>query len=428
MISRALLLKTTTAGLLLCMAGAGGAMAHGSHAPLAAEKDTAKPDAAPTAGQRILDALITPAEAAANITVSKAGGKRIIRANGLPRHGTGRFPNRGNPHSIRAQSYRFQVPLNPRRTGRITRLGRQPFGVAINGVVFDPGTAEYWGGDPRSGWRYEALGGAVRLGLDRNNAHVQPNGAYHYHAAPKGLMARGNYRKKPMLIGWAADGFPIYTPYGYRDPKNAGSGMKLLKSSYRIRRGNRPSGPGGRYDGSFVQDYAFVRGAGDLDACNGRTGVTPEFPSGTYHYVVSLSYPFIPRCYMGSPDPSFRRHGPPMHAFGRPGRPGRPGFGRPGPGGRFGGPSPRRFGGPPPRRQFGGPPPRGRFGGPGRPGPRQAGFRPGGGPPRAALSICRGKAQGARCSFSPPGRGRISGRCLTTPRGLRACVPDHRFR
>ena len=401
------LYSSTALGLVLCLALPEAAMAHGSVLPLTAERPASANQAKSTnAVQWLIDSIVKEAHAATNVSISVKGAYRYVRSNGLPRHGTGRFPNRGNPHTIRAQSYQFKVPATPKASGRITRLGRQPFGVAVNGVVFDPGTAEYWRNDPRSGWRYEALGGAVRLGLDRNNAHVQPNGAYHYHAAPKGLMSRSNYRSKPMLIGWAADGFPIYTPYGYRSAGNAKSGMKQLKSGYRIKRGTRPSGPGGRHDGSFVQDYVHVRGAGDLDTCNGRTGVTPEFPGGTYYYVVTLSYPFIPRCYKGQPDASFRRRGPGRHAFGGPG-----GFGRPG----------GRGFGPPPRRQGLGRP---GAGGPGQPGLRRAGgFRPAGGPPRAALAVCRGKGQGARCTFNPPGRGRISGRCLTTPRGRTACVP-----
>ena len=51
---------------------------------------------------------------------------------------------------------------------------RQPFGIALNGVLFDPGTAEFFQRDRSSKWNYEALSGAVRLGLDQNHAHVQP--------------------------------------------------------------------------------------------------------------------------------------------------------------------------------------------------------------------------------------------------------------
>lgn len=59
-----------------------------------------------------------------------------------------------------------------------------------------------------------------------------------------------------------------------------------------------------------MQDWTYVAGAGDLDECNGRFGVTPEHPEGTYYYVVTDTFPFVPRLFRGTPDPSFR-HGPP---------------------------------------------------------------------------------------------------------------------
>ena len=53
--------------------------------------------------------------------------------------------------------------------------------------------------------------------------------------------------------------------------------------------------------GHFQQDWEYVAGLGDLDECNGRTGVTPEFPAGIYHYYITKSYPFIQRCVKGTP-------------------------------------------------------------------------------------------------------------------------------
>ena len=70
-----------------------------------------------------------------------------------------------------------------------------------------------------SKWNYEALSGAVRLGLDQNHARIQPNGAYHYHGLPSKLFEMLSGGEQVMtLIGWAADGFPIYGLYGTKDP------------------------------------------------------------------------------------------------------------------------------------------------------------------------------------------------------------------
>jgi hypothetical protein len=304
------------------------------------------------------------ADAASHVVIKTSGDKRIIDANGLPDHKPGQFPNRGNPNSISAQHYRFEMPLKPRTNDEHRPIDRYIFGVAINGVVFDPGTAEVWrpgdpivsrpGPDTRRGpgderdriWNYDAMG-KMNLGIDTNHAHVQPTGAYHYHGLPTGLITRLKKEEsgdQMLLIGYAADGFPIYAEYGHEKADDASSPAKKLKSSYHLKKGNRPKGddgPGGKYDGTFVQDYEFVKGSGDLDECNGRKGVTPEFADGTYYYVVTDTYPFIPRYFRGTPDSSFaKRMGPP------PGGPGGPD----GPPGRRGRRGPPPGDGPPPPR------------------------------------------------------------------------------
>ena len=41
--------------------------------------------------------------------------------------------------------------------------------------------------------------------------------------------------------------------------------------------------------GRYIEDNEFVTGLGDLDAFNGRTTVTPEYPTGTYAYFVTIN-------------------------------------------------------------------------------------------------------------------------------------------
>ena len=52
--------------------------------------------------------------------------------------------------------------------------------------------------------------------------------------------------------------------------------------------------------GTFTQDFEYVAGLGDLDECNGRFGVTPEFPNGIYHYYITDAFPYIQRCVKGT--------------------------------------------------------------------------------------------------------------------------------
>lgn len=320
--------------------------------------------------------------------ITVKNGQRCILSNGLPDHATGRFPNQGNPNSIRAQSVRLCVPLKPRK-GRHARKIRGSIGVALNGVQIRPGTADYY--DPRSprgfsrdrssGWNLEGLGARNKLGMDQQNAHVDHRGLYHYHGVSSGLRKKA----RGTLIGYAADGFEIH----YVGNRQA--------SSYRLKKGTRPSGPGGRYDGTYVEDWRYVAGAGTLDQCNGGR------LNGKFVYFATKTYPFFPRCLWGSVSRDFRqqRGG---HGFMSHQRPGRgQSLGRQGSGGRPGfvnGPRTGRQG------QMNGQM-TGRFG-----------------PPPAALAACRNKAFGAACRFKAPRAGRVvSGQCRNVPNAKRACVP-----
>lgn len=236
--------------------------------------------------------------------ITTDGSFRYIRSNGMPNHDTGEFPNANNPHSITAQNYNFRMPLNPQLAGITTQVSIGKFGIALNGIPFDPGAAEYWNNNQNSGWQYEALGGGVNLGVDQNNAHVQPSGAYHYHGMPTALVSGQSSSSHSALIGYAADGFPVYARYGYANPNSSGS-VTSLQPSYQLKSGTRSGGPGGSHDGTFTQDYQFVSGSGDLDDCNGRTAITPEYPNGTYAYFLTDAFPHIPRCLKGTRDSTF---------------------------------------------------------------------------------------------------------------------------
>lgn len=254
--------------------------------------------------------LIVPSEYHEEVV----GEKRVIASNGMPGHCAGDFPNNHDPVPLRPQRQRFELPLRPAVATAPTDLQMWIFGVAVNGVVFDP-SGPFWNRDGASGWQFEVLApaAAVAMGIDVNHAHTQGRGTYHYHGLPTGLLWRLKEQspERPMhLLGHAADGFPIYGPDGPSDPTALDSPTRRLRSSYRLKPGRRDGGPGGRHDGTFVEDFAHEPDSGDLDPCNGRFGPTPEFPDRTYYYVITDDFPFIPRRYRGTPDASFR-HGPP---------------------------------------------------------------------------------------------------------------------
>ena len=103
-----------------------------------------------------------------------------------------------------------------------------------------------------------------------------------------------NPTRHSPIIGWSFDGHPIYGPYGFtdRENKNPYNEIKQMISSYRIRQerdvlvGNDLA----QIDkmGTYIEDYEYVEGLGDLDQYNGRFCVTPEYPLGVYAYFTSL--------------------------------------------------------------------------------------------------------------------------------------------
>jgi hypothetical protein len=253
---------------------------------------------------------------------------RILNGNGIPNHEVGTFPNQNNPNTIREQNVNKRFSLCPEI---ISESGLELVGpalaiaYALNSVKFDPGTAgrcndagECSLAQGRGNWNIEALGhDTFDFGDDMNHAHVQPNGEYHYHGMPELLMEFLGNNQGMTIVGWASDGFPVYARNGFSNANDSTSEVIALQSSYKLKSqpdANRPNtltallgGPGQGSNnlnisiemGAFTQDYEYVEGLGDLDQCNGRFGVTPEFPNGIYYYVVSDDFPFFTRCLKG---------------------------------------------------------------------------------------------------------------------------------
>jgi hypothetical protein len=240
--------------------------------------------------------------------------QRTLTGNGVPDHTPGTFPNANNPTAIAAQSVTASMTLTPTKNTGSTSIVTT--GYVLNSVKLDPGTnatctvsgttvtCEADDQDHSGQWHIEAMGQTyMNLGLDTSNAHVQPGGIYHYHGMPEGYITRQNKGTAMTLVGFAMDGFPIYARYGYNTATDASSGTRAMVGSYRKKTtaeatSGRPSTT--TYPmGTFKEDYTYD-GSGDLDACNGRYGVTPEFPNGIYHYYITDTYPYIGRCVYGT--------------------------------------------------------------------------------------------------------------------------------
>jgi hypothetical protein len=103
--------------------------------------------------------------------------------------------------------------------------------------------------------------------IDHCNSHSTPANmgyTWHLHGVPLCLSNVGSSGTPSHLIGIAMDGYPVYGGYDIN--------------------GN-------------------VISTSQLDACNGITSATPEFPNGAYHYVLPVgvtSKYSSPNCYTGT--------------------------------------------------------------------------------------------------------------------------------
>ncbi len=185
----------------------------------------------------------------------------------------------------------------------------------------------------RDGWHNEGVT------FDPSLAHQAGNN-YHYHAQPIGLRYqlgdhvdfnattnRYSESTTPVtthspIVAWAADGLPVYGPYGYSTPMNAASGVRRMVSGFTLRDGTNgttaittrvslpawaariqtvafKSGPAISATyllGHYIEDFDFRGDFGqtfgvdfDLNEQNVRFCVTPEFPAGTWAYFTPLN-------------------------------------------------------------------------------------------------------------------------------------------
>lgn len=292
-----------------------------------------------------------------------------IRSSGLAGYTMGPWQNGSFPNLPANQKLLYRLPRTNNVPATKSLTGGGQIGIFVDGVeMFNSWDAFYWNGSTETSgagtgyWNRDAY---VNEGatFDAGNAHQQNTGTYHYHANPPALRyllgdhvdynattktfteSTNTATKHSPIIGWVADGFPIYGPHGYSVSNNASSGIRRMISGYVIRNGsygtsnltangrttipqwaarlsnvasNIVAGPAvstsyplGRYmeDNDYLGDHGYTQGVDfDLDQYNGRFCVTPEFPGGTYAYFVAISsngtpvFPYnIGRGYYGSP-------------------------------------------------------------------------------------------------------------------------------
>lgn len=215
---------------------------------------------------------------ASNVKVTFGGGKLRFRSNGLPL--TGRLAEYAVPDSgavadpSKAQNYDYSITLSPKKAKKVTPAPMGAIGVMISGgALFNPYEAGGVKVAVTSNFFVTDSKGKKVPFLDSCNGHPTPNGQFHYHGLPSCLTSKIDKAGSPShIIGIAFDGFPIYGNQGVKG--------KIITSK-------------------------------ELDSCNGITSVTPEFPQGIYHYVLTSEKNSASsiKCFAGTADASLMRMG-----------------------------------------------------------------------------------------------------------------------
>jgi hypothetical protein len=201
------------------------------------------------------------------------------------------------PNALEAQKWSWAVPLNPVKAKSVTSiknvlgtLGFTVSGLPIYGPTEGPMPTGQQYGDPV----YNKI-------MDTCGGHTGPAREYHHHAIT--LVQQCNLSKQTIL-GYALDGFPIYTTLGCLDSKCAKTAM--MKSGY-LKTGNPTTNSWNAYT------YKTSKSSDVLDTCNGRTQ-----PDGSYGYHVTTNFPYIIGCFTGTATVAKGRAAEPMPAMGGP--------------------------------------------------------------------------------------------------------------
>jgi hypothetical protein len=194
---------------------------------------------------------------------------------------------------------------------------------ANEGVTFDPAFAH----QAMTNYHYHANAPALRFQLGDHVTYNATTKTYAESTAPATIHS--------PIVAWMADGLPVYGPYGYSSPMNAASGVRRMISGYVKRDGASGTtnlaatgrttlpawaaraqsrsatltasvyGPAVSTTyplGNYIEDYDYLGDLGktqgtdfDLNDCNVRFCVTPEFPNGTYAYFLTIETDGTPR-------------------------------------------------------------------------------------------------------------------------------------
>lgn len=220
--------------------------------------------------------------------------KRVIISSQVPDHTAEQDAITSNPNTRCERFQYIQLPLTPTKGSSAAATGLGTVGLAVTGGAFFNHLSNPDGSlaMPNEG-----------TSLDSCFGHSAPGGAYHYHAnincTNAGAATGANDPDKCVLIGYMADGFPVY---GFCKDSSG----KQMTSCYSLNSGvttvsvttaaGTVSGIGSSSNDYTYDTAAFTAGTCNLDKASGAIHPT----TNTYSYFMTTEYPWTPIELFGS--------------------------------------------------------------------------------------------------------------------------------
>lgn len=159
----------------------------------------------------------------------------------------GTFPNLANPNNLITQDLDFPYPYrggqNSQGDHASLAFEAGPIGITLPGIpIF--GTVNGWTVPGANGTTFNLVSQEAKVnGEDIYSGTVDVNGVYHYvgsdfitaNAWGNVTGFTGGYTQTDghsKIMGFAADGYPIYGPFGYINPADSSSPVVRMVSSY----------------------------------------------------------------------------------------------------------------------------------------------------------------------------------------------------
>jgi hypothetical protein len=173
---------------------------------------------------------------------------------------------------LQDQHYDYTLPLTPIYTAKVTSANQGPIGVLLDGAaLYNPYEANHSTVATSDNF-VATVNGVSASFLDTCDGHPGPGGQYHYHGLPACLVSFATGGSSPVTSVTTLTGTTT-------------SGVSEVNAASK-----KPVILGFAFDGFGIYDNVAMNGrvipVSALDACNGIFSPVPGYPHGVYHYVL----------------------------------------------------------------------------------------------------------------------------------------------